>query len=544
VARGLTEPSFLSLSREHMPALVPWLLLSTLSGLVAAEVGCEADDTNIIFLQTGRPELLDVKQDGGAKNPEHSCSSNPSMEVHCARRRTLAEQVSLLWCPILLAAGLSLLLEAEIPEHMPALAGYRFALAFWIFAEHATLVALTVSGNFFVLSGACLSLSRKKYMPLNAPKCFMLQNPRSALSFIWRRLLRLYPVYWLFLAAEPLISRQWEPPSLLQPVQLLWALATNLFHTARADPARTFLLQGIPGRTHDMHWFLHVMVVLYVGYPLLELLVLGPAKSQRTLLAIATLCFAFKLLTVLAAVPDGSDLWHIQPVFGFKDISWYSFAPFRLPDFALGMLIPYFAGDTRPWLVTVADVTTLLCLLFAFWGPRSPFVYLATDLNLQCPLTALAIWGLGFGPRSSWLAHMLSSSWMSILGRWSYGFFVFQPLVFKMLQIGIHGAEVDPSICRLYGSSGCPSVLDWQEVLDICLACGFLTLLSWLAFRLVEEPVRVASTWIGKESPLAEFSGAVLRASTGLCRLMEVAWPPAPRDLAACPKPETLNPEA
>ena len=233
-------------------------------------------------------------------------------------------------------------------------------------------------------------------------------------------------------------------------------------------------------------------MLVYIVSPLLEFCLLRPVKSRRGLLVMAALCVVAKMVIVACATSisgGGFDAWYHSGLLG-ANVPWYSYAPFRLPEVALGMLVPYFAAEDFPNLVTAADVLAALVVMFMFI-PQTQFMYLCTDMNLQCPVTAWIIWGLCFGPRESLLGQLLSSQVLLHLGQLSYGFYVFQQPVLRMVGLFHPSSNHDKSFmeCRYESCIGHQASSDHGNLI---LALAVLLLLGWMSRHVVDEP----STWL------------------------------------------------
>ncbi|CAE7456885.1 unnamed protein product [Symbiodinium sp. CCMP2592] len=415
-----------------------------------------------------------------------------------------------------------------------ALTGFSFLAVLGVFAQHVELQPLSWDGCLLVLCGCLLSLARHPPTepgPQPLPNLrdggsnFLLYSPKTALQWMLLRVARVYPVYWLVLSLEDVWDGQVAGADwILNPFHLISMCVSTFVRIAVHEPRRVFLLQGVPGGTVPTFWVLHVVVIVYLLSPFLEFCLFRPIWTQRGLLAMAGVCITSKMVVVAFAVVilnDGGfekDPWYRHSFLGFE-VPWYSFALFRLPEVALGMLIPYIAADA-PGLVTAADVLAAVVLVFTFL-PQTPFTSLCSDMNLQCPVTAWILWALCFGSRKSMLGQLLSSNFLVQLGKVSYGFYVFQQPVLQTVGL-------------FYPSSGGKSSRHlWHhslgDLMDLVLTVVTLLLLGWLSRHVVEDPGKwFARKLLGLEPSTVPFQRRWLQAADvfrSMVQMMVYAWP-------------------
>ena len=420
-----------------------------------------------------------------------------------------------LWLPILV--GLVLFFYQDPPNaggsQIAAVNGLRFVAAVGIFAEHATLLPGTLVGVFLTLSGCLLSLSRVKALTgpegISSDGDFLVFSPSKAVRFIVVRAARIYPLYFAVMSLKEVWKGElpehiglWS--LLLQPFQLIFGCIKTFANMVAEDPREIFLLRGIPG-TVNTYWFMHAVIFLYALYPFLEYCLLRPATSVTRLLVVAGCCMLTKLLIVLWATMvlsnDGfevGDYWyrHDLGFFWAGKVPWYSFAPFRIPDFAMGMLVPHIATYAKPndVLVQVSDVLLLLYFALAVL-PSSRLACLWIDMHLHCPLITFAVWGLCFGPRPSMLGRLLGLDCLVTFGTMSYGIYAFQePLMTMMGVYYPNNSSAGPvASCRM--TNTCFVWFQYTtlpDIVNLFLAFSALVLLTISGFHLVEEPARKA----------------------------------------------------
>jgi len=394
-----------------------------------------------------------------------------------------------------------------------SLSGFRFVIAIFIFAEHTSLQPLAGGGIFLVLSGCVLSLSRKAAllearMDENSSSDFsgfLMSSKWKAIKFVVLRLARVLPLYWFASGLAPIFDVRDQDqifPTYAwfgEPFVLLRTLVETLIHDALFHPSRFFLLE-IQGMT-STYWFVQVVCVLYILYPLLEVAVLWKRTSQRSLVLTGLVCFSLKLVVAsmilwlykAGKITNPEEFWYTQPI-GTVTFAWYSFAPLRIPEFCLGMLLPHVSRESMQSLVIWADICLLCWICFALLVPHSFASYAATDHNIQCLPFALIIWGLAFGPRASRSAAVASR--LSTLGTYSYGIYIFQEPLLAMLGVDFNGGDVCrmPNRCFFryqYGTA--------EAAVTLALALAFLMLMGWLSLHLIEEPFANLVRWLIEE---------------------------------------------
>ncbi|CAE7253068.1 unnamed protein product [Symbiodinium microadriaticum] len=497
-----------------------FLAVKQATGIHTDDEDCQAAETSFLQTQAGL---------GGHLGPVVSSSASDVPEATMQVSWHLVGILTQLCLPLALALVLCSL-RGGVAQRCPrtaALNGFSFLAVLGVFAQHVELQLLSWDGCLLVLCGCLLSLARRPPTEPGAQPLpnlceggskFLLYSPKAALQWMLLRVARVCPVYWLALSLEDVWDGQVAGADwILNPFHLISMCASTLVRIAVHEPRRLFLLLGVPGSTVPTFWVLHVVVVVYLFSPFLEFCLLRPIWTQRGLLTMAGLCITAKMVVIAFAVVilnDGGfekDPWYRHAFLGLE-VPWYSFALFRLPEVALGMLIPYFAADA-PGLVTAADVLAAVVLVFTFL-PQTPLTYLCSDMNLQCPVTAWIVWALCFGPRKSMLGELLSSNFLVQLGNVSYGFYVFQQPVLQTVGL-------------FYPSSGGKS--GGKSLLDIVLTVVTLLLLGWLSRHVVEEPSKwFARKLLGLEPSTVPFQRRWLQAADvfrSMVQMIVYAWP-------------------
>lgn len=342
---------------------------------------------------------------------------------------------------------------------------------------------------FFVLSGFLLSLPMLRAAAEGRPQ------PRAA-AYLWRRALRVLPVYWLTVAVS----------LLLLPVQPAVQLADWLRHFA--------LLQVYgfgwfrEGLTHT--WSLCTEVAFYAALPfviarLVRLVGPGPWRPWRVLGGLGVVVLAG--LVWLAWTE--SDEQVVAPL----NLWLPSFATWFGAGVAMAVLTVS-APDWRPtrrahdlgsspwtcWAVAAA-LFWIACTPVA--GPVGLTAQSATEAVIRNLLyagaAALAVWPLVFGDQSAGRARaVLSSAPLTRLGEVSYGTFLFHLPVL----VGAYAVLDQPTF------TGDP----WRMGL-ISWIGG--TLLAVVSYRLLERPMmRRWRNLVPDRAPAGAGSSAVTTAAT------------------------------
>ena len=317
----------------------------------------------------------------------------------------------------------------------PGLDGARAIAATAVVATHAAfwtgsytqdtagraLSQLTVGvAIFFVLSGFLLS------RPLFLAAAQGHPRPRTA-AYLWRRGLRILPLYWLTVAAAFLLlpdrpgrdASTWVQHLTLTQVYGVGRLAPDLSHT----------------------WSLCVEVSFYLVLPLLAagLLRLSGGSGWRPARLLALLA----VLGLLGSIWLGT-LWHAR----------LSVAPFDLwlPAYAgwfgAGMAMAVLSVSAPGWrprrLAGQLGDSLATCWAAAavlFWLSATPLASTSgqgwmsagqavTSNLLHLGVATLLVWPLVFGDQSAgWTRHVLTSRPVVFLGEISYGLFLTHVLV-------------------------------------------------------------------------------------------------------------------
>jgi len=298
-----------------------------------------------------------------------------------------------------------------LKEHLPALTGLRFLLAFWVILHHLTgpggaldpwasslphpLYAVIRGGylavaTFFVLSGFVLA---------HGYGCGDWPQERLR-RYAVARFARIYPVYALsLLMVAPFILAYHGPGKA--------GLIANY----------GLLLQGWTGHQpvgwNTPAWSLSCEVFFYCSFPLIGWLIRSLARPGALAAVAGTACLLPRLLTACGLHQDWKPLVHFAD-FLMGIAAWVLYS--RLRESGRPRLI-------APWLYIGAALTGAAVIA---WPEVLPSV---VDLNSALrPLNALLVAGLAAG--SGYIARLLASPIAVYLGRSSYAMYILHiPLV-------------------------------------------------------------------------------------------------------------------
>jgi peptidoglycan/LPS O-acetylase OafA/YrhL len=307
---------------------------------------------------------------------------------------------------------------------------------------------------FFVLSG--LLITGILVDTLGAPSWWR--------SFLARRTLRIFPLYYLALALfwvagpaagliDPWTLRRWG--------WWYWSYLGNWAFAAG---------QTIPSLTH--FWSLAVEEQFYLFWPLVVWL----ARGRRLVLVAAGLFAAGPLLRY--AIVEWSG-WPVGSAFRVT--------PGRIDQLALGALLAVLlrSAPGRSWLWRWWRPAALVGALgfLALGLPRGPFDMHVSALEIWShTLLGLAYGGLLCGAvlgegTGDGLQRLLRAGPLQLLGRYSYGLYVVH---FFVREAALPALERWPAGAAALATRG--GVLAWAAV-----ATALSLVLAWLSFHLVER---------------------------------------------------------
>ena len=400
--------------------------------------------------------------------------------------RTTADSVS---APLPLAPppateGVAGAVRGDRP-HLPALDGLRGCAILLVLLYHfsgelhhpVTLAAGAIHkvlsigwigvDLFFVLSGFLITgilLGSR-----GAPNYFR--------AFYMRRVLRILPLYYGYLAAVFLLPRLLGSPTWITPARdqaWYWLHLQNLHPTSSA----IFPFLG------DL-WSLAIEEQFYIVWPLLVLLVEG--KTLRRVIVAALLgAISFRVVGALT-------LESVQPL--------YFWTPGRVDGLLLGAFVASIALD-REWMTrasrwagpaaAIAAAYLAGCMVRARWlDPGDLAIVIVGYSALALLFTAVLVRVL---TRPS-VARWFTPAWLRFFGQYSYGLYVLHRPCIELLRLAGFTAD---GIARGVGFEVAGMLLYMSALMLVSIVAA---LLSW---RLLEQPfLDLKRFFVPSRAPLA-----------------------------------------
>jgi len=290
-----------------------------------------------------------------------------------------------------------------------------------------------------VLSGCVLSLSRRA-SPGQLKEEFSL---RGALKFTVNRVVRLMPLFWfaLLVCDKDIHFDNFDVEVASEgPVGFFKGLILKIPRTFQEDWKQILQIE----RVHLSHfWFVRTISVLYLAYPLLELLIFGVRgiASNRWILTLACLCCVYRLgYQSFERITCGEGC---QNAIGFSTANhWQDSSPrYRVPDFLLGMLLPHIelkkTMAANVWIPLAADVLIPVFLLLVTSTVTNAIGYTAAGLvvfSVTPPVQAFCIWSLAFGPSETFWSRVLKHPAVVWAAELSYGVYVWNVPILVFIQ--------------------------------------------------------------------------------------------------------------
>ena len=270
---------------------------------------------------------------------------------------------------------------------------------------------------FFALSAFLITeLLRREYAA---------RGKFSLSSFYIRRALRIWPLYFIFLAAAAFVIPIILPHDRFGPIYVIsFALFVGNW---------ICVTSGLPFSVASPLWSISVEEQFYLGWPLL-LRVFGMNCIKQLAIAMLAVAFAVRILLAILGIA-GDGVW------------CNTFA--RLDPIALGALLAFVLRGRSPQINT--GFRLLLCgLALAGWllvsrylsldGPTSVFTYFGSALASVALLVA-------FLKTNTKFLYRAPFTWVVYLGRISYGLYVFHlfalTLMSELLSIPVLGISLN-----------------------------------------------------------------------------------------------------
>mmetsp|Transcript_76582 Transcript_76582/g.144274 ORF Transcript_76582/g.144274 Transcript_76582/m.144274 type:complete len:573 (-) Transcript_76582:60-1778(-) len=437
--------------------------------------------------------------------------------VFDSRMRKLTH-LAWLWSPFwVLAAAVTFLRQSSKEANFgstAALTGFRAGCAVWITLEHVGFWPVAGSGAFVILAGAALSTSRRA-----SPG--MVKTPLNTVSgcakFLFLRASRILPLYWFYVGCvehlcfksidactEEILRKSVFSFDIVDPlhdprrigiVDFFLEMPGNFISAWMNYPARMLLM--IPASELNQLWFVQTVMLMYLFYPLLEYLAVGPKSEQPTspsrLKLLLVICCAAKflqgvfMLSVMNEFEGGS--WYY-----WKGYSLYANPILRLPEFLMGIIVPHLAAPEGKgwieWAPVCADILlvatgVLLVIMPWTWGSK-----LLTDINVEAPVLAFAMWGFCFGPERSPLGRLFSTKLFVRVGEWGYGVYIFHVEI--LVALDLFGYADDVPTGKWGGNLHHLTAKHWISIpiLVLCFAK------AWSSFVLIENPCGELARWL------------------------------------------------
>lgn len=348
--------------------------------------------------------------------------------------------------------------------------------ALMVFAFHAGFLGAGWIGVplFFVVSGYLIGgrllESADREMPLGA----------ALRSFYWRRTVRIFPVYFLFMACVTVAAMSWDIDGLGQWLPYAWTYTANFFHASSAYTHSPILTPTWSLAVEEQFYLLFPFVVLLLGrrrllFALIAMILAGPALRFATLCVIERWPYYFT---------DASKAIY---VLGFTQVDAFAYG-------ALVNLLP------RAWCQRLGSLRCIAPTLLFTIGMG----VLATG-RLESGLLQRFLEGDGlhlvWGYTLIYLVAMMllcaavanpdnamgrATPLLGRLGQWSYGFYL------------IHYPVIFVTVASL-GALG----LSLPDELSAAIALVVTTILAWQLYERVEKPPQALRHLLDRRSAQA-----------------------------------------
>ncbi len=266
-------------------------------------------------------------------------------------------------------------MSGDFPTRFPALDGCRALGAIGVFVTHLGLISGFISRHesvgrymarmdvgvsiFFVLSGFLL------YRPLVAAR-FAGRPPREVGVYARRRLLRIFPAYWVALTIVGFVLRA---PGFFEP----HSVVSHYFLLHVYDSTQ------LVGGPIQQSWSLATELAFYAFVPLWAWLMARSERSQESQLRVEVA--ALVGLGVASAVANAALV--VVGVDGSTFAMMGTWLPFRIGDFVPGMLLAVFSvWVAERGLRIPAWLSGLPATLTCWAGAAVGFWVVSTQLNL------------------------------------------------------------------------------------------------------------------------------------------------------------------
>jgi peptidoglycan/LPS O-acetylase OafA/YrhL len=344
--------------------------------------------------------------------------------------------------------------------------GLRAIAVLMVFLQHRVLSSRDETGHlgvwiFFALSGFLITgiLSAQRRTIEKGASDFFAELKR----FLFRRTLRIFPIYYLLLAVMAVLMMLGHAsPQLKGGLPFHFAYLSNIWIGE--------VLRYWPGPWSHL-WSLSIEEQFYLFFA--PLLLLVPVRWHLLVCyAVFVTGVASMLLMRAAGTLDIVIYTHPLTNFWMLALGGIGGAWLRMG----GSLLRAFLSRQSSFVVLLLGVT-VLCVTEPNWTTAAnPAVY-----TLVCTLYGIGIAALVCAVAcsgSSALVGMLETAWLASLGRISYGFYLYHnfvpdPTRLSRVKALFHGAAEPP----------------WVRFAGIVISFGVSLLLAKLSWRFIEAPI-------------------------------------------------------
>jgi peptidoglycan/LPS O-acetylase OafA/YrhL len=377
----------------------------------------------------------------------------------------------------------------DSPDREPVLDGIRGIAILLVLFHHAVIYSGAIRDN--LLDKALLRVGNSTWLGVDL--FFVLSgflitgilydarsSPRYFGSFYGRRILRIFPLYYGFLALAFLLAPLW----LTAPDGAAAATKGQGWYWLYLSNVQVALWGWQEPLYLGHFWSLAIEEQFYLVWPFVV-----HRFDRRRLLTVTVVCFvsAFGLRVVAP--------------FGLSVLGAHVLMPTRMDSLAAGaclaLLIRGPAGwrAIREWSRTVGVACAIAAAgLFAWrrgFGEVDPVIG-SVGLSVFAVGFAAAIGVALTSPSRSALRRILSATPLVALGQYSYGLYVFhQPLILGLRDLGLDATVVP----RLWGSQA-PGVLAFGVI-----AVALSTTCAVVSWHLWEQPFLRLKRYLPYQSP-------------------------------------------